>query len=266
MRAVRRPRPQTTALTVIDPDHERTIFVVGRTRTRPRRPAGLGRPRGVDAVYFTGDDPRTLVAARAAPVVVATARRLPAVVASGVEVDAIAGSAQRPGRADRSASALPVRPRAIVRTDGRAGGSGRPPTGARDVGAGRSRPGRSLDAYGAGDSFVAGVTYGLGPGRSSPRPSARRACGRRGRHARAGRTAARCRLSPDRRADADVDRNDAPGLGRDGARRVGGHRPLLRVAPGAGAARPAARGATGHFDTEHTFEHRRTDCKVGLVG
>ena len=144
VRAARRPRPQTTALTVIDPDHERTIFVVGpNAHPTLDDPLGWDDLEDVDAVYFTGDDPRTLVAARAAPVVVATARRLPAVVASGVEVDAIAGSANDPGEQfDPDDAARPPARDRRARTAAPAA-SGRPPTGGAGRGSRSSRPGPS---------------------------------------------------------------------------------------------------------------------------
>ena len=64
------------------------------------------------------------------------------------------------------AGAIEPPPRLVARTDGAAGGSledaaGRPPTGRRP----RS-PGPAVDSYGAGDCFAAGLTYGLGEGRS----------------------------------------------------------------------------------------------------
>ena len=142
VRAVRRARPQTTALTVVDPNHERTIFVVG-ANAHPTLddPLGWDDLEDVDAVYFTGDDPRTLVAARAAPSWSPPRGGCRPSSPSGVEVDAIVGSANDPGEQHRP-HALPVRPRAIVRTNGRNGGSGE---GRRPRGTwGRSRrPGRS---------------------------------------------------------------------------------------------------------------------------
>jgi ribokinase len=164
VRAARRPRPHTTALTVIDPARERTIFVVGpNVHPTIDDPLGWDDLEDVDAVYFTGDDPRTVVACRAAPVVVSTARRLAAVVASGVQVDAIAGSANDPEERFDVAD-LPVPPRAVVRTDGRAGGTWETADGQRGAWASVEPPGPVADAYGAGDSFVAGLTYGLGVG------------------------------------------------------------------------------------------------------
>jgi ribokinase len=164
LRAARRPRPQTTGLTVTDPDGERTIFVIG-PNAHPVIEDDLGWDdlAGMDAVYFTGDDPRTLVAARAARAVVSTARRLPAVIASRVRLDALVGSGNdEEERID--ADALPVAPRVIVETDGRHGGRWRADDGRSGSWEPLPLPGPVRDAYGAGDSFVAGVTYGLAAG------------------------------------------------------------------------------------------------------
>jgi ribokinase len=164
VRAVRRTHPQTTALTVVDPNHERTIFVIGPnahpTLDDPLDWDGLA---SFDGVYYTGDDPRTVVAARRAPVVVATARRLPSVVASGVAVDAIVGSSNDPGeRIDRDA--LPTLPHHVVETNGRNGGRWTRSDGTTGTWEPVAPPGPLVDAYGAGDSFVAGVTFGLSRG------------------------------------------------------------------------------------------------------
>jgi ribokinase len=164
VRAVRRTHPQTTALTVVDPNHERSIFVIGAnahpTLDDPLDWDDLAR---FDGVYYTGDDPRTVVAARQAPIVVATARRLSSVAPSGVAVDAIVGSGNDPGeRIDRSK--LPTPPHLIVETNGRKGGTWTKADGTSGTWGPVAPPGPLVDAYGAGDSFVAGVTFGLATG------------------------------------------------------------------------------------------------------
>jgi ribokinase len=57
-----------------------------------------------------------------------------------------------------------VAPLAVVETDGRSGGSWHAIDGTSGSWAPVSPPGPIVDAYGAGDSFVAGVTYGLATG------------------------------------------------------------------------------------------------------
>jgi ribokinase len=116
-----------------------------------------------DGVYFTGDDPRTLIAARGAPQLVVTARRLPALIASGVRADVIVASATDDAEVVDLAQ-LPVLPRAMVFTEGDRGG--------RIVVDGVERryaavpvPGPVADTYGAGDCFAGALTVGLARGR-----------------------------------------------------------------------------------------------------
>ncbi len=154
-------QPQRRALTYVDANGERTITVLG-----PKlRPAGedaslpwelLGR---CDAVYFTGGDVASVRAARRAKVLVATSRELETLVRAAEKVDALIGSAEDPGeRAD--AIELDPPPGLVVTTSGGLGGWIRPggPFRAAPI------PGPIEDAYGCGDCFAAGFTYGLGAG------------------------------------------------------------------------------------------------------
>jgi ribokinase len=150
--AVERDVPQTRALVMREAGGERTIAVVGAnlfpTADDPLPWNELG---DYDGAYFTGLDPRTLVAARAAPVLVVTARRFDSLVESGVRADALIGSARDRGERydlDR----LSVAPDHVIVTDGPRGG-----TGYQAV----EPPGPLVDAYGAGDTFLAGVLHGL---------------------------------------------------------------------------------------------------------
>ena len=85
---------------------------------------------------------------------VVTARRFDALVESGVRADALVGSGRDRGERfdlDR----LAERPGHVIVTEGAHGGSG---YSAAPV------PGPVVDTYGAGDTFVAGVLYGLASG------------------------------------------------------------------------------------------------------
>ena len=164
LRIARRPNPQARVTTLAEPGGERTILLHGR----PDHPV-LDDPLGwdeladFDGVFYTGDDPRTVVAARRARVLVATARRLPSVVASGVQVDVLAASARDRGERYDVAD-LPVRPRLCIWSEGADGGRYL----AEDGGAGRweaARPqGPVVDTYGAGDVFMAALTLELARG------------------------------------------------------------------------------------------------------
>jgi ribokinase len=158
--AASRPGPQTRVLALIDPARERTLFVVGEnehpTADDPLPWDELG---GMDGAYFTGRDPRTLSLARRARVLVVTARRFDSLAASGVHADALVGSASDPGEQFDLAD-LGSRPAHVIVTDGAAGGTGY---------AAAQPPGPVVDTYGAGDAFVAGVTFGLAAGWELPR-------------------------------------------------------------------------------------------------
>ncbi len=161
--AAPREQPQTRALTVVGPSGERTILVTGE-RLSPRidEPLPWDDLARCDGAFFTGDDPRTLEAARSARHLVVTARRLASLVASGVQADVVVASATDPDEAFEPAS-LPVAPRALVFTEG--GRGGRIVVGDRERRfAPQTPPGPAVDTYGAGDSFAAGLTVGLAQG------------------------------------------------------------------------------------------------------
>ena len=100
-------------------------------------------------------DPRTLVLPRAAPLLVVTARRFEPLVERGRACDALMGSARDRGEQYdlQSASAQP--PERVIETDGKRGGTGYEPV---------APPGPVVDSYGAGDTFAAGVLFGMATG------------------------------------------------------------------------------------------------------
>ena len=154
------PAPQRRAFTFVDDENERTITVIGE-RLVPRRadPLPWEELRETDGVYFTGGDPDAVRAAREARILTATPRALSTLREAGVELDALVGSATDPGEAYRLGELDPP-PRLRVATTGVAGGFSEPggPFPAEPP------PGPVVDAYGAGDSFAAGLTYALARG------------------------------------------------------------------------------------------------------
>ena len=156
VQAARRPHPQTRVLALLDPDGERTLFVVGQNDAPVAEdPLRWDELDGMDGCYFTGYDPGTLRLGRRARVLVVTARRFEVLVASGVRADALVGSGRDRGeRFDLARLAEP--PDHVIVTDGARGGTG---YSAAPV------PGPVVDTYGAGDTFVAGVLFGLASGR-----------------------------------------------------------------------------------------------------
>jgi ribokinase len=164
--AARRDEPTRRALTFVDDAGERTITTLGdRLAPRGDDPLPWELLADADCVYFTAGDPAALAAARRSRVLVASprARVLPP---PGVRLDALVFSA---GDAIETRAATDLEPIAdlVVATEGARGGGWRSATAA-----GRWEawpvPGPIVDSYGCGDSFVAGVTYGLGAGSSVP--------------------------------------------------------------------------------------------------
>jgi ribokinase len=161
--AARREPPQRRAVTFLDARGERTITTIGRRLVaKGEDDLPWERLAGVDGVYFTGGDVEALRAARQARVVVATPRARDALEGSGVEIDALVRSGTDAGEQDDPES-VGYSARMIFTTEGSQGG-----TYAGSEGSGTFKaaqlPGPIMDAYGAGDSFAAGLTFGLGSG------------------------------------------------------------------------------------------------------
>jgi ribokinase len=159
-----REQPTRRAIALVDDARERTITTLGE-RLQPLGADGAlpwGELAKMDAVYFTAGDVAALRAARAARVLVANPRARDA-LGRGVPIDALVLSESDAIERD---AAAPVQDEAelLVLTEGARGGSYR----TRDGRAGRWTPapvpGEPVDSYGCGDSFAAGLTYGLGVG------------------------------------------------------------------------------------------------------
>jgi ribokinase len=155
-----RAEPQRRAFCYIDSTGERTITLLS-PKLVPRRCDSLpwNELAETDGVYFTGGDPAALKAARSARILVATAREVPTLRTAGVEPDVLVASAADKGERYDEGS-LDPRPRFVVRTEGAEGGTVEP--GGRFAAA--QVPGPFSDAYGAGDAFAAGLTFGLARG------------------------------------------------------------------------------------------------------
>jgi ribokinase len=161
IRAASRAAPTRSAVTLLDETGERTIITLGE-RLEPARDddelpwQALGE---MDAVYFTAGDAGALRAARAARVLVASPRAQHA-LGHGVPLDALVLSADDSielGAAARVADEAEL----VVQTRGAHGGSYRTRDGTSGEWAPAVPPGDPVDLYGCGDSFAAGLTYGL---------------------------------------------------------------------------------------------------------
>ena len=163
--AVVRPgRPTRKAVTFVNPGGERTITTLGE-RLHPEANDALPWDRldGAGAVYVTASDPPALRLARRARVLVVTSRVLDLPAASGVRADAVVGSARDPSER-YEAPALAEPPGLVVLTEGAGGGSWLTDGGERGRFDPAPLPGPVSDTYGGGDSFAAGLTFGLAAG------------------------------------------------------------------------------------------------------
>jgi ribokinase len=160
--AVFRPEPQRRGYVHVDAAGERTITVIG-SRLGPSADDSLpwDELADTDAVYLTAGDAGAVRAARAAGTLVSTARGLETLRDAGVRLDALVASAGDPGERYDPGELDPL-PRYVMRTEGPAGGSYEGEESGRWQAT--PLPGPVSDLYGCGDSFAAGLTYGLGAG------------------------------------------------------------------------------------------------------
>ena len=141
------------ALTHVDRDKERTITTVG-PKLRPKGPLDLA---AYEAVFFIAGDVAALQSAREAAFLAATPRELETLKQGRVQLDLLVGSGTDPGEHYDGSLDVGV----FCATEGARGGVA---NGERYMPA--SPPGPLVDAYGAGDSFAAGLCFALGRGDS----------------------------------------------------------------------------------------------------
>ena len=163
LHAARRARPQRRAVTHLDAHAERTITVLGaRLVPHGDDPLPWDSLAGADGVYLTGGDAAAARAARDARMLVASARAHDVLLASGVVPDVLVASAT--DEKERAGAAALPPPRWLVLTHGGRGGRWEGADGTTGSWPVAPLPGDPVDAYGCGDSFAAGLTYGLAAG------------------------------------------------------------------------------------------------------
>ncbi|HEY2536058.1 MAG TPA: PfkB family carbohydrate kinase [Solirubrobacteraceae bacterium] len=166
--AARRAAPTRTATTLVDAQGERAIVTYG-PRLEPLGEdvaCGWDRLAEMDAVYFTAGDVAALRAARAARVLVASPRASDA-LGRGVALDALVLSANdttERGEAHTAEKEAEL----VVSTEGARGGVYRQRDKESGSWTAAAPAGEIVDSYGCGDSFAAGLTYGLGAGMRAP--------------------------------------------------------------------------------------------------
>jgi ribokinase len=152
---------QRRAFTYVDADGERTITVLGRKHVPSGEDATLPWEElaRCDAVFFVSGDVSALRAARRARILVATARELETLRRGGELLDVLVGSGNDPSERFEPGELEPP-PATVVTTSGALGGWIRPGGPYRAA----PLPGPIEDAYGCGDCFAAGLTFGLAEG------------------------------------------------------------------------------------------------------
>jgi ribokinase len=162
--AASREGDQRRGYVYLDGDGERTITIMGE-RIVPHGDDDLPWERldDVDAVYFSGGDVGALHEARRARRLVATPRAFDTLRATDVKLDALVRSAKDPGE-QQAEDELDPPPDLVVSTAGKEGGEWVGKDHKHNHWKAAELPGPKGDAYGAGDSFAAGLTYGLGAG------------------------------------------------------------------------------------------------------
>jgi ribokinase len=183
--AARRDRPHRRCFTHLDAHGERTITVIGdRIVPRGDDPLPWDDLDTTDAVYLTAGDDQAVRHARRAKVLIATVRAFDALLNAGVELDALVASAADPTEQYDFARLDPP-PRAVVLTEGANGGRYTLADGTTGRWTATPPPGPTVDAYGCGDSFAAGLAFALAS--NEPLDAALHLAARCGAHCLAGR-------------------------------------------------------------------------------
>jgi ribokinase len=162
--AAPRARPHRRCFTHLDANGERTITVIGdRIVPRGDDPLPWDDLDTTDAVYLTAGDADAVRHARRAKVLVATVRAFDVLEPAGVELDALVASAADPTE-QYDLARLDPPPRAVILTEGADGGRYTLADGTTGRWEATAPPGPTVDAYGCGDSFAAGLAFALGRG------------------------------------------------------------------------------------------------------
>jgi ribokinase len=158
------PPPTRRAVTLVDAAGERTITTFGPRLDPAGERARLARG-ALDACYFTAGDPAALHAAREASRVLVANPRARHALGHGVPLDALVLSADDDVELAAAEPAL-ADAELVVYTEGARGGRWRRRDGQEGRWSAAPLPGSVVDSYGAGDTFAATFTYGLGAGLS----------------------------------------------------------------------------------------------------
>ena len=156
-----RDAPTRRAVTLLDGAGERTIITFGeRLDPQGADSDGWEGLRELDGVYFTAGDGAALARARREARVLSASPRARQALGRGIPLEALILSGEDEIELD---AAVPAAAEAelLVHTEGERGGRFRRRSGEEGRWAAATLAGRPVDAYGCGDSFAAGLTYGL---------------------------------------------------------------------------------------------------------
>lgn len=157
--------PTRQAVTLVEDSGERTITTFGERLD----PLGTDDDEHwsaiehTDGIYFTAGDLEALQKARAAASVLVASPRARHALGSDVRLDALVLSGDDEIEL-REAERAEAQADVVVFTEGARGGRYSERSGAEGRFSAAEIPGPSVDSYGCGDSFAAGLTYGLAAG------------------------------------------------------------------------------------------------------
>jgi len=156
-----RNKPTRKGFSLIDKEGERSITIIG-DRLAPTHKDNLDWSilNDMDGIFITAGDKKIFKKSRIAKTLCSTPRvGLNIINESGIFLDGLIGSNLDPGEAF-SLDDLILKPRFVIKTEGENGGISFP--------GGRYKAfenkNHKVDSYGCGDSFAAGILYGLTSG------------------------------------------------------------------------------------------------------
>jgi ribokinase len=153
-----RDKPTRRGFSLIDSEGERAITVIGE-RLAPHYEDNLDWNilKKMDGIFITASDSEIFKMARSAPILCATPRvGLNTINKSNVLLDGLIGSNLDPGEVF-SFSELSLKPKYTIKTEGENGGIIFP--GGRYKAIKNKK--LKVDSYGCGDSFAAGILFGM---------------------------------------------------------------------------------------------------------
>ncbi len=153
-----RDKPTRRGFSMIDSQGERAITVIGE-RLAPNYRDNLDWDilKKMDGIFITASDSEIFKMARSASILCTTPRvGINTINKSNVSLDGLIGSNLDPGE-EFSFSELLVKPKYTIKTEGEKGGIIYP--GGRYEALKNKE--RKVDSYGCGDSFAAGILYGM---------------------------------------------------------------------------------------------------------